>query len=563
MRSGACLFLALLLPALVTGCLGVPSDSVQTRAVRLDEPQPLGESTLGSIGAGAEGGDSAAAAQPAFAMQNRETPPALPAEGILDLTQEQAVVSALQRNRSLSVETLEPVIAGTFVDTERAVFDPVLFAGGSYKRYEDRSLDNISGRLFSIDGSQTEIRGGVAKRLPAGTDLSVGLTLSNREGGSSDFSDEARLGLNLTQALLRDAGVAVNMVSIRQAETAALASAYSLRGFTESLVAEVEDEYWNYALAVRQVEIFEESVNLAKQALNNIRSRIEVGQLAETEETVADAELALREQQLIDARNEREKGRLALLRLLNPNSSDGWDRQVTLSDVAIVPEVSLGSADEHEALALKLRPDLNEARLQAREGKLQTVQTANGLLPKLDLFIVLGKTGYSQSFANSFNDLDGPGFDFTIGLDYEFPVYNRNARALDRRARARYEQDLESIENLKQLISLDVRNALLEVARSRQQIAASASRRMLQTEVARAEGVRFQVGTATALDVARVQRDLLESRINEVEAIVNYRQALTNLYLVDGTLLLRRGIEGPGSEEIVLNSGNRSSSSLP
>jgi outer membrane protein TolC len=89
------------------------------------------------------------------------------------------------------------------------------------------------------------------------------------------------------------------------------------------------------------------------------------------------------------------------------------------------------------------------------------------------------------------------------------------------------------------------------VERSLQQIEASAASRILQEEVVRAETVRFRVGTATALDVARVQRDLLESQISEVEAIGNYRQALINLYLLDGTLLLRRGIDGPGAEEVL------------
>ncbi|NNK96528.1 MAG: TolC family protein [Desulfobacterales bacterium] len=473
-------------------------------------------------------------------------------EGIQDLSLEQAVLSALRRNRSLLVEKFNPVIAGTFVETEIAVFDPVFSAQGSVESFRDRSLDNIAARFFSIDGSRSLIRAGVAKRFQTGTDVSLDLTLSSRSDDASERSDESRAGLNLTQALLRNAGVGVNLVGIRRAQTAALASSYDLRGFTEGLVAAVEDAYWDYALAVRQVEIFQESFELAQRQLNNIRARIQVGQIAETEESVADAELALREQQLIDARSARERARLNLLRLLNPPSAEGWDRQITLSEDTVIPEVILGSVFEHEALAIKLRPDLNEARLQARRGELETVQTANGLLPRLDLFINIGKTGYSQSFGNSFNDLSGPGYDFTAGLDFEFPKDNRAAMALDRRARASYQQSLQSIENLKQLISLDVRNGLLEVERSLQQIVASASRRTLQEEVARAETVRFQVGTTTALDVARVQRDLLESRINEVEAIVNYRQALTNLYLLDGTLLLRRGIQGPGAEEVVL-----------
>ncbi|MBE0586388.1 MAG: TolC family protein [Desulfofustis sp.] len=473
-------------------------------------------------------------------------------EGLLDLTVEQAVLSALANNRALVVEQFNPIIAGTFVDTERAVFDPVLFAQGTLSQDRERSFDDRSDRFFSIDADQHSVSGGISQQLPTGTEVSVELTQSTRDSDDARSLAESRAGLNLTQAILRGGNRAANLAAVHQAQTAALASAYELRGFTENLVAGVENAYWNYALAMRQVEIFEESFTLAQRQRDDIHTRIEVGQTAETEEVVANAELALRRQQLIDARKDRDQTRLNLLRLVNPPSVQGWDRQISLSDKAIIPEVSLGSADEHEALARKLRPELNEARLQARRGELETIQTANGLLPRLDLFITMGKTGYARSFGDSFTDLDGPGYDISAGLAFELPVGNRAAKALDRRARANHQQALHSIDNLQQLISLEVRTALLEVERSLQQIDASAARRVLQEEVLRAETVRFRVGTATALDVARVQRDLLESRISEVEAIVNYRQALINLYLLDGTLLLRRGIDGPGAEEVLL-----------
>jgi len=554
MKLSMSIILCLTAALALGGCSSPTIEKPETRPVNFNEPPAKIEPpTLGAEDIIDELPESTDLADRSFAIENGREIPEFPPEGILELTQEQAVLSALGRNRSLIVEQFKPVIAGTFVDTEQAVFDPVLFARGSFESYRDRSLNDASARFFSIDGTRSLFRAGVAKRYPAGTDISLDLTLSGSSNDDSDYSDEVRAGLSLTQALLRNAGVAANLVRIRQAEAGALASAYNLRGFTESLVAAVENGYWDYALAVRQVEIFQESFELAQRALGEIRTRISLGQLAETEKSVVDAELALREQQLIDARNARERARLNLLRLLNPPSAESWDRQVTLIENTVVPEVRLGSALEHEALAIRLRPDLNEARLQARRGELETVQTANGLLPRLDLFITLGKTGYSQSFGKGLADLDGPGYDFTTGLDFELPVHNRAKTALDRRARASYQQDLQSIENLKQLISLDVRNGLLEVERSLQQIVASSSRRVLQEEVSRAETVRFEVGTATALDVARVQRDLLESRINEVEAIVNYRLALTDLYLLDGTLLLRRGIQGPGAEEVTLH----------
>jgi hypothetical protein len=51
------------------------------------------------------------------------------------------------------------------------------------------------------------------------------------------------------------------------------------------------------------------------------------------------------------------------------------------------------------------------------------------------------------------------------------------------------------------------------------------------------------VGFSTALLVAQAQRDLLLSQIEEVRSIINYRIALVGLYLAEGSLLERRGIQ--------------------
>jgi len=53
--------------------------------------------------------------------------------------------------------------------------------------------------------------------------------------------------------------------------------------------------------------------------------------------------------------------------------------------------------------------------------------------------------------------------------------------------------------------------------------------------------------------VAQAQRDLLISRIAEVEALAGYINALINLYSQDGSLLERRGIVAPGRETVKIS----------
>jgi outer membrane protein TolC len=102
------------------------------------------------------------------------------------------------------------------------------------------------------------------------------------------------------------------------------------------------------------------------------------------------------------------------------------------------------------------------------------------------------------------------------------------------------------VDNLRQSVRLDVRLAVNEVERARQQISASKVTRRLEEQALRAEKEMFDVGSSTALLVAQAQRDLLASRIAEVRAVVNYRIALVRLYLAEGSLLERRGVRiGP------------------
>ncbi len=462
----------------------------------------------------------------------------------LRLTVEEAVFMALENNRSLAAQRLEPLIAGTFAERERALFDPVLYGEISYSEDRVEAVSRATGERFSVEGEDTRALVGIGTRLPTGTDID--LTLGHQYSLSDRTPEQhaARLGLNVTQALLRGRGPAANLARVRQARLDLAASEYELRGYTEAFVAEIETAYWDFVLAERQMEIYEESLDVARRQKEVTGERIEVGQLPGTERAAAEAEMALRSQALIDARGRRELTRLRLINLLSPSPEVAdWDSPLTALAEPTVPEAELEEAGEHAALARRHRPELAEGRLRLQRQDLEVVQTRNGLLPRLDLFISLGKTGFAESFSSAFRDLDGNGYDATIGVRFEHELGNRGRGADNRRARFVRRQAEEGMRNLENLIELDVRSAWQEVARAREQVAASAATRRLQEEVLRAEMERFEVGRSTALAVAQAQRDLLASSITEVESAVEVRRALIRLYRMEGTLLVRRGID--------------------
>jgi outer membrane protein TolC len=474
--------------------------------------------------------------------------------GTLKVTITEAILLCLENNHSLVVQRLNPSIEQTFEDQERAVFDPTTNADISAGRVKEERLARSGSNTEDVTTDFIDGIISLEQYFPTGT--TVALEAGTQLNDSSLYDDNfysTRLGMTVTQALLRGFGSDVNLARLQQARLDTRMSEYELRGFTEFLVAEVERTYWDYALARRQIEIVEESLKVARQQLNETKELITVGRLARAELAAVQAEVAAQEQALIEARTNKESIRLQLLRLLNPVGPGLWQREVDLIHQPTLPEIKLEDVELHVDVSRRMRPILNEARLEILRGDLELVRTRNGLLPVMDLFVTLGKSGYANSFGESIRNISEDSYDALGGVNFQYPIFNRNAQAQHRRALLTRDQSQKALENLSQLVEVDVRTAYIEVNRAKQQIAASSVTRKFDEEKLRTETEKLRVGKSTSFLVAQAQRDLLVSRIAEVQALANYLKALIDLYRQDGSLLERRRISAPGREPVNLS----------
>ncbi|MCJ7544617.1 MAG: TolC family protein [Phycisphaerae bacterium] len=494
-----------------------------------------------AAGTGAASAGSTSPPAPASAPASTQ-----PAGEVLRLTREQAILMALENNKALIVQRYNPDLRREAVELQQAVFDPNLTASFSFDRTrtDDSSTDTISKGADAEVGYSQLFATGLEVDLAAGTDATY-------QSGPDDFT--SRLALTLTQPLLRGFGPAVKLASLRQARVDLAISQYELRGYAETVVSDVEKGYWSYALAQQKTRIVTQSLQIAQDQLTDTQERVTVGKLARAQLAAAEAEVALRKEELINARSTEAKARLTLLRLLSPLGDSPLLRELLVLDEPAADTQELGSVDLHVQTALRQRPDLNQARLQINRGDLEIVKTRNGLLPKMDLFVTLGKTGYADSFGPSWDDLTrGNSYDMQVGVDLEYPPLNRSARATHRRAVLTRDQSTAAVANLVELAETDIRSGYIEILRAREQVSATAATRNYREETLRVETARFQAEKSTSLLVNIAQRDLLSSRVGEVEAVVGYLNALVDLHRLEGSLLERRGIAAPGGAPVRL-----------
>jgi len=294
-------------------------------------------------------------------------------------------------------------------------------------------------------------------------------------------------------------------------------------------------------------------LSLAEKQMGETEERIRIGSLAETELAAAQAEVALRRENLINARGTLAKVKLSLLRLLNPSNDIDWNLEIIIEYNTTLPDVRLDEIEKHVQVALKMRPDLNQARLQIERGELDVVMTKNGLLPRLDVFITFGKTGYADTFNRASDRIFRDNYDASFGLIFDGIGRRRAEKAQYQRAVLSKQQLYRSLDNLMQLVQVDVRSAYIEVGRTYEQIAATAATQTYQEEKLRAETEKFRVGKSTSLLVGQAQRDLVISQIAHTETVVNYLKSLIDLYRLEGSLLQRRGISAPGEQPVQLH----------
>jgi outer membrane protein len=439
------------------------------------------------------------------------------AQGSLSLSLREALLLAMEHSTSLKVERLNPEIFRTFELAEQAATDPHLAASAA------QTWNPETGGPVPASG----VAAGLAWSLPTGTSLSGSVS------ASWDDPQTVSLDVALTQSLLRGAGTAVNLARLRQARLDTFASQYELQGFAASLASQVESVYWNLYLAERQQAIYRESLTLAERQVAETEVRIRVGKLAEIELAAAKAEVASRQDALATSQTQGETIRQSLLLLINPPGT-GWDTQIQLTDQPAPPQGPLDEVQAHVDLGLRLRPDLNQARLQIQRGELELIVTRNGLLPQLDLVLQLGKIGTFSSFSGS------P--ELSAGFSLGYTPGDRAARALDQRARLESRQSQEALGNLERLAESQIRSAYLEAQNTARRVGTTATLRVLQEEKLRAETEKFRVGSSTSFLVAQAQRDLLASQLDEAQAAVDYLSTVTNLYLLEGSLLERRGL---------------------
>jgi outer membrane protein len=292
---------------------------------------------------------------------------------------------------------------------------------------------------------------------------------------------------------------------ISAAEARIEASRLELAALEQGLITDTVTAYADVLRTQEIVKLNQGQVRVLEQELAASRDRFEVGDVTRTDVAQSEARLAAARANLIAANGNAVFARAAYQRLVGRLPG------------ALAPLPPLPPLPESEPQALAraadLSPSLRAARA-AEEAAAQDVRAAKaGRMPSIGVQASANYTEYS-------NDRFGAsGFDPRIGVTAGMPLFSGGLIAAQvRQAQARQSEALELVSLTDRQVTEGVSAswALLETAVA----TIDAAKVQASANALAAEGVRQenQVGSRDILDVLNAEQELLNSRVQLVQA---------------------------------------------
>jgi len=486
----------------------------------------------------------------------------------LSLSLDECIANALKNNLGVAVEVLNPDIASLSISRAKEFFLPALNF-----RYGDRRENSPAYSWFdAADRVRTlysDYSAAIDQFIPTGGRFSINLFGYNNDTNRRFQTINPRYGSTITfdfsQPLLKNFGFKISRREIIVASNNWEISEYQLNQSLLDTIYSVEQSYWILAYSIADLQVKQQSLKLAQDLLEENKRKVEVGTMAPIEIYTAEAEVATREADILQAETMVKNSADRLKTIMNLPMAE-MDDTVEVFPVDR-PDFEKKDINVQEAMvtALANRPDLKAMKIDLKNQELDLSYAKNQLLPELNFQVSYWSPGVSgdQILYEDNNPISGviigtiPGSpgdalkdafkwkynNWFVGLTLSVPFNTIFSRAQHAQAKVNLEQALLKIKNQEQQIFLEIKTAVRNAQTNYKRVQAYRAASELARKKLEAEQEKFSVGKSTNYLILLFQRDAANARSTELRAMVDYVLSLAYLDKVLGTTFQSKNIK--------------------
>jgi len=457
--------------------------------------------------------------------------------------------------------------------------DPIFYVAGQFVHSTTiETATNITG----TNGLVTQYKSntiGAQYALISGTTFQLGMTNQFNITQNSPYNQfnpysQGTLSFTLTQNLLQGFRSSVNSRAIRQAKNNLRVGDLTFRNQVMATIYNVVNLYWDLVADIDSLKIKQRTLELNTKQYEDNKRRAELGAVAPIDIIQAEAEMKSSQQDVITARSQVDQQEITFKSVLTRGGLDN----MTVAQAHIVPtdhfdvpqQDAVRPVQDLVTEALSNRPDVEQSQIGLENARLTTLGVKDAMLPQLQGFVSMSQSGVAgqlnavpvpttlpngQTILETRTAADVNGYflggygavlaqvfgrnfpNYSAGVSLTMTLRNRSARADLVTDQLNYRMSQIQDKQLHNNIKMNVLNARIALANARSAYDTAVEARQLQDQTTAGTRRKYELGTATILDVVIGQRDATTRELSEVDARNQYIHARVNMENVLGAIL--------------------------
>jgi outer membrane protein TolC len=483
-------------------------------------------------------------ASPAFAQA--------PAATTVSLTLDEAVQRALAHNPDLAIVRSETEVEAARVGESRGAYTPLFSTTGGRTRNVTPPANALLGDT-GVEVNDWFSSTGVRQRVPWGggawsVSWETARTTTNSPISSFDPNLQSGIQAAFSQPLLKDRQIDSSRRQYTVAKRNQQSSELQFREAVVQTVAAVKQAYWTAKAATANVTVQQRSLELAEELARQNRIRVDAGQIPPLDLVQAEAEVAQRRENLIQARATAGDAEDHLRRLImDPADTAFWNASLDPVDSPPAP-MAVADADAAVARAMGERLDLARAANDLENTKTEVAYLGNQRLPDVRLEALYRGSGLGGTqlvrdggFPGTVTDIRQRSFGaalgqafttdyptWSLGVTVSYPLGRSSEEAGLARATIERDQAARRLASLRLDAAEAIRRAARQVSSSSERVEAARASATLAERRLADEQRRYEVGLSTTFLVTQAQRDLLQAQVSLLQTSLDYQSAAIN-----------------------------------
>lgn len=381
---------------------------------------------------------------------------------------------------------------------------------------------------YSLTASDTMSRGakpeysvkpGVSLTTPLGTQLSTEYenTLS---GGGSTYE------FNVTQPLLKNAGMEYNLASLRDALDTEKMAQWTFKSNIITAVDNVVTQYRSLVEDYNNLRVQEQNLKESEKTVDQYKLEVKAGKFAKSDLLQQQASLASNRVSLLQTKSSLSASYQDFLESLGLAS----DSKVEIEKKITFKKYNLPSLKDAIKLALKNNPSYRSALLSLEVSKRSVMTAQNDSRWELD---VTASKIITHADDSSTSDDD------SVALSLAIPINDLEAKQELVDAKIALEQARLSLEQEKQQLIRTVTTQYSAVKIGYQEVLVARNAVKLQKKTVEDEKIKLKYGKTTVFELNTLTDSLLDEQLSLIETEIAYMNSVTTFQETLGTTLDR------------------------